>query len=128
MEDVFQKLRETREEGQQEYAHQDDKPFANFEDGAEGLPINRLISWWILFHKHVRGIKAYIGGHRSQREGIRGRIKDAILYLILLWAMLDEESGMAPPAVQHELDKKMPTTSISGTLRLAADPSLPHTR
>ena len=40
--------------------------------------------------KHIDGITAYLSGHKSQREDVRGRIKDAIVYLMLLWAMVEE--------------------------------------
>ena len=45
---------------------------------------------WIFLKKHMDGITAYIKGHKSQREDVRGRIKDAIVYLMLLWAMVEE--------------------------------------
>ena len=40
--------------------------------------------------KHIDGIIAHVDGHKSQREHIHGRITDAIVYLTLLWGMLDE--------------------------------------
>jgi len=40
--------------------------------------------------KHVDGIKAYVNGHKSQREDVRGRITDIIVYLMLLWGMIEE--------------------------------------
>tara|TARA_Y100000310_G_C20509786_1_gene728235 strand:+ start:671 stop:823 length:153 start_codon:yes stop_codon:yes gene_type:complete len=43
--------------------------------------------------KHVDGITAYIEGHKSQREDVRGRIKDAIVYLMLLWGMIEEKDN-----------------------------------
>ena len=39
--------------------------------------------------KHIDGIMAYINGHKSQREGVEGRITDAIVYLLLLRGMVD---------------------------------------
>jgi|TARA_R100001530_G_scaffold131243_1_gene102779 hypothetical protein len=43
--------------------------------------------------KHIDGITAYLAGHKSQREDVRGRIKDAIVYLMLLWAMIEERES-----------------------------------
>jgi len=43
--------------------------------------------------KHIDGITAYLNGHKSQREDVRGRIKDAIVYLMLLWAMIEEKES-----------------------------------
>ena len=40
--------------------------------------------------KHVDGVLAYIKGHKSQREDVRGRITDIIVYLCLLWGMVEE--------------------------------------
>jgi|TARA_R100001594_G_C4033319_1_gene261705 hypothetical protein len=42
--------------------------------------------------KHVDGIKAYVNGYKSQREDVRGRITDVIVYLMLLWGMVEESS------------------------------------
>jgi len=41
--------------------------------------------------KHIDGISAYVKGHKSQREDVTGRITDAIVYLMLLWAMVVED-------------------------------------
>ena len=43
--------------------------------------------------KHVDGIAAYVKGHKSQREDVTGRITDCIVYLMLLWGMIEEENG-----------------------------------
>ena len=40
--------------------------------------------------KHIDGISAHIKGHESQREDVTGRLKDAIVYLMLLWGMIEE--------------------------------------
>jgi len=39
--------------------------------------------------KHIDGIAAHVDGHKAQREPIEGRIIDAVVYLFLLWGMLD---------------------------------------
>ena len=41
--------------------------------------------------KHIDGILAFINGHKSQREDVRGRLTDVIVYLTLLWGMIDED-------------------------------------
>ena len=41
--------------------------------------------------KHIDGINAWVKGHESQREDVTGRIKDAIVYLCLLWGMADDK-------------------------------------
>jgi len=47
-------------------------------------------------HKHMRGIQAHVNGHVGQREPIRGRIVDAIVYLGILAVM--EDATPTPPA------------------------------
>jgi len=44
--------------------------------------------------KHIDGISSYIEGHRSQREDVSGRIQDSLVYLFLLWAMIDGEKQL----------------------------------
>jgi hypothetical protein len=44
--------------------------------------------------KHIDGIAAYVKGHKSQREDVTGRITDCMVYLMLLWGMIEEENGL----------------------------------
>lgn len=80
-----------REAGQKEYAHDKQNAFRNFDYLAERLDLNRKEVLWVYLQKHLDGIIAHINGHRSQREHVSGRIKDAIVYLTLLGAMIEEE-------------------------------------
>jgi hypothetical protein len=41
--------------------------------------------------KHIDGIASHIKGHKSQREDVRGRLTDAIVYLTILWGMIESE-------------------------------------
>lgn len=91
MEHIFKEAQSTREAGQREYAHNDGNALQNFDDEAANFGIPRTVVWGIFAGKHWRGIRSYINGHRSQREDIRGRILDLIVYLILLWSMVDDE-------------------------------------
>ncbi len=84
----------TREAGQKEYAHGD--AFGNFNRLADELHIDRKIILWIYLKKHFDGILAYLNGHKSQREDVRGRITDARVYLALLRGMIEEEEKFAP--------------------------------
>lgn len=88
---VCAELQATREAGQKEYAHDEKNALRNFESLGVDLGIPREKVLWIFTKKHLDGILAWINGHRSQREDVRGRIKDAIVYLILLWAMADDQ-------------------------------------
>jgi predicted AAA+ superfamily ATPase len=87
---LFEELQALREAGQTEYAHRDENAFANFERVAERTGISREAVLMVYLEKHIDGIHSYVKGHRSQREDVRGRIKDAIVYLILLHGMIIE--------------------------------------
>ena len=78
-----------RDEGQKEYARESDDVHANFKRISKYVNVNpeKIIMVYLL--KHIDGIAAYSKGHKSQREDVRGRITDAIVYLCLLWAMAD---------------------------------------
>ena len=89
--DIIAEIKETRDSGQKEYAHAEDNVFANFERVAEGLDISREKALMVYLMKHMDGINAWIKGHKSQREDVTGRIKDAIVYLCLLWGKAKEE-------------------------------------
>lgn len=96
---MYQEEQSTREAGQKEYAHDEGNALANFERAAalfDGLTREQVL--WIFLQKHLDGIVAWINGHRSQREDVRGRIKDARVYLTLLRAMVEEATE---PEVAH---------------------------
>jgi len=110
MEKIWKEVQLTRDDGQKEYARTDDNVFANFERVAKKLsnPANRpdlskddpifskvsrekVLLVYLL--KHIDGICSHVDGHESQREDVRGRIKDTIVYLMLLWAMIEEKES-----------------------------------
>lgn len=80
--------------GRKEYA-QDDDVFSNFNALARELGLDRKRILAVYAKKHWDGIMSYLRGHRSQRENVRGRIKDLRMYLAILWAMIEEEEAMA---------------------------------
>ena len=82
-----------RAAGQKEYAHDADSPFANFERGAKDMGIDRKQVLWCYAMKHKDGIAAALQGHTSQREDVRGRINDLIVYLLLMRGIFNEEAG-----------------------------------
>jgi len=103
MAEIFNACMITREDGQKEYAHNEANALQNFDDEAKNLDIPRMKVWAVFAGKHWRGIRAYINGHKSQREDVRGRIKDLIVYLVLLEAMIyDDESRSAATTAQQE--------------------------
>lgn len=91
LDDIQEEERKVREAGQAEYAHDKDNCFANFDRLSAHLGVSREKVLMVYTMKHIDGILAWVNGHRNQREDIRGRIKDARLYLALLWGMIEED-------------------------------------
>lgn len=102
---IFEEVQKTREAGQKEYAHDENNAFANFDRLANDLQTSREKILWVYTRKHLDGILAYINGHKSQREDVRGRIKDTIVYLILLWGMIDDAEEPNMTYVSPEFGK-----------------------
>jgi hypothetical protein len=94
MDVTFEECHRLRDAGQAEYAHRDDNAFANFERVAERMGLDRKQTLMVYAEKHMDGIHSYILGHKSQREDVRGRIKDCIVYLCLLRCMIEEDASM----------------------------------
>jgi hypothetical protein len=80
----------TRNQGQNEYAKSEEDVLANFKRIAvwQGRSQEDVLMTYML--KHIDGILAYVDGHTSQREDIRGRITDVMVYCMLLWAMVED--------------------------------------
>ena len=90
MEKIQTEISKTRKSGQNEYAHEADNVFANFDRIAAALDTTREKVLLTYLLKHIDGITAYVNGHQSQREDVRGRITDLIVYLMLFWGMIEE--------------------------------------
>ena len=91
METIQVEISKTRKSGQNEYAHEADNVFANFDRIADALDTTREKVLMTYLLKHVDGIKAYVNGYKSQREDVRGRLADIIVYSMLLWGMIKEK-------------------------------------
>ena len=104
---MINKIKETRDDGQKEYARTEDNVFANFDRVSDCLKIPREKALMLYLLKHVDGISSYIDGHKSQREDVSGRITDTIVYLFLLWAMIDGEKqldAIKEPKMNYQKD------------------------
>jgi hypothetical protein len=88
---IFDELMELREAGQREYAHNLDNPFRNFESVGKYLDMPREKVLMTYAIKHLDGITSWVNGHESQREDVTGRIKDLIVYLMLLDCMIQQQ-------------------------------------
>jgi len=80
-----------RAAGQKEYARENNNAFANFERVGKNLELPREDVLLVYLLKHIDGICSFVKGHKSQREDVRGRITDAIVYLCLLWGMIEND-------------------------------------
>lgn len=74
-----------------EYASEADG-LANFKNRAEQMGITPLQVWGIFYGKHSDAIFSYLKRGEVLSEPIEGRIDDAILYLVLLKALVREAS------------------------------------
>ncbi len=90
---IFQKIQKTREAGQKEYARKQTNAFANFERVADYIDSSKEKVLMVYLLKHIDGIASFVNGHKSQREDVRGRLTDAIVYLCLLWGMIETEDA-----------------------------------
>jgi len=90
---IFEQVELIHTEGQKEYAMNEDNVFANFERVSEQTGIDREMVLWVYLMKHIDGIASYLKGHRSQREAVQGRLTDAIVYLCILWGMIEEDTS-----------------------------------
>ena len=137
---ILDEVRSMRNAGQKEYAHNKDNVFANFDRVGNLLEVDRKKVLMTYMLKHIDGIAAYVKGHKSQREDVTGRITDCVVYLMLLWAMIEEEDGIvhreeSNPSM-HDVWNKLETESGSiladkrRTLddRIQSDGDLPEMR
>jgi hypothetical protein len=97
MEAVFAECRALRDAGQKEYAGVGRDAFSNFNRVAQMTGLDRKAGLMVYALKHWDGIVHHIQGETSQRENVRGRINDLIVYMGLLRGMIDEEEGIVPP-------------------------------
>ena len=96
-----------RAAGQKEYARKESNAFANFERVADYIDSNKQKVLMVYLLKHIDGISSFVNGYKSQREDVRGRITDAIVYLCLLWGMIDEEDNKSHNEIMMEKYDKM---------------------
>lgn len=113
----MKELEAVREDGQKEYAHSEDRPFRNFEALTEELGIPREAVCWVYLKKHLDGVLAYLNGHRSQREPVKGRFKDLHMYLYLLEFMLQEDEENRLRAEGNMLENHLRAARLHDTDR-----------
>ena len=91
---MVSEVKKMRDAGQKEYA-EEGNVFADFESTANLSGTTPEIVIYTFLNKHIRGIGSYLKDGKKQRDTLDGRIKDAIVYLQLLWAYVDEKDWRA---------------------------------
>ena len=87
---IWETTLKTRNQGQNEYARTETDVLANFKrigDWKDETQESVLMTYLL---KHIDGMLSYVSGFTSQREDIRGRITDVMVYCMLFWAMVEE--------------------------------------
>ena len=88
--EIWESIMTTRNQGQNEYARTETDVLANFKrigDWKDETQESVLMTYLL---KHIDGMLSYVSGFTSQREDIRGRITDVMVYCMLFWAMVEE--------------------------------------
>ena len=91
---ILPTIEKMRKGGQEEYANDLENIFANFDRSANRRGIDRKTVIGCHMDKHFDGITNYITNGKEQREDIDGRIADLIVYLMLLWASIEEDRSL----------------------------------
>ena len=88
--EIWESIMTTRNQGQNEYARTEKDVLANFKRIAswQGTTQESVLMTYLL--KHIDGMLSHVTGFTSQREDIRGRITDVMVYCMLFWAMVVE--------------------------------------
>lgn len=89
--DLIEKAFGIADEKGQDYRVGNPDVLHNFRSVGESLGIDPMIVLGIYMKKHLDAISNYIKtGGQSESEPIEFRIIDAIVYLVLLWAMIND--------------------------------------
>ena len=91
-----------------EYAAEDDR-LDNFRRNGEALNLTKEQVWGVYAAKHWDALNTYIkdtasGKKRERLESISGRCDDLIVYLLLMKAMIDENTHVPLPIPKVNLD------------------------
>ena len=89
IDDCFKELKALSATKGTEYANSDDR-LANFKRVAGDVEITPIKAAWVYFRKHLDAINYVIKGKKERSESFKSRIYDAILYLLLIYAIHEE--------------------------------------
>ena len=87
-----------------EYSNSEDR-LANFKRVATDIELDPIKVCWVYFKKHLDAINYVVRGKKELSETFESRIKDAILYLILLYALYVEKDQLWPEHPLVDVEK-----------------------
>lgn len=88
-----QSRKEIVEKKRPEYTEGNEDVLHNFKMVAKEIGVTPIQAWYIYFRKHVASISQFGKDPKRQlAEPIQGRIADAMNYLELLYALIEEEN------------------------------------
>jgi hypothetical protein len=92
IEDEFNNIRSIRETKGLEYAGEQDT-LADFKEVAEDAGITPLQVWLTYVKKHQRAVDTFIREGEVKSESIESRIRDIIVYHLLLYGLIIDLQG-----------------------------------
>lgn len=94
LERQFEAIRSLHASKGHDYTHEADA-LANLRDRPE-IGVTGRQALWIFLDKHLRAVQTYIRDGQVESEPIETRIQDAVLYLLLLGALVEEQQVRTP--------------------------------
>lgn len=95
IEGEFDRIRAIRETKGREYAGEEDT-LADFKEVAAETGVTPLQCWNVYVKKHVRAVDSFIREGEVKSEAIEGRIRDVIVYHLLLLGLIEDLRGEHP--------------------------------
>jgi hypothetical protein len=93
MSNTFESAMEIAKAKGADYTKGSEDALANFKEGGKAIGVSSQDVCWIFMNKHYQAITNYIKtSGKSESEPISERIKDMINYLVLLQAIIKEDT------------------------------------
>ncbi len=89
----FDRIRGIRESKGREYA-QDEDTLADFKEVAAESGVTWFQCWNVYVKKHVRAVDTFIREGAVKSESIEGRIRDVIVYHLLLLGLIEDAKAL----------------------------------
>lgn len=115
--ELFKEIAEISDRKGNDYSGNEDV-VKSFKSNSAQNGLTPVQVWSVLILKHWDAIMTYVRTGKLESEGIRGRVTDVILYLVLFLALIDDEenasiaeevkqaiAGAASPSTDNWTDK-----------------------